>query len=115
MQEKKTIDEYISSFPSDVQIILGHIRKIISETNPDLIETINYWVPTFKLNWKNMVHFWAFKKHISIFPWPEAIEYFSPKLSEYKISKWTIQFSLDKEIPYDLIWEIVRYKKNLEN
>jgi len=42
MQETKTIDEYISSFPSDVQIILGHIRKIISETNPDLIETINY-------------------------------------------------------------------------
>jgi len=42
MQETKTIDDYISGFPNDVQIILQKIRKIISETNPDLIETINY-------------------------------------------------------------------------
>lgn len=111
MQETKTIDDYISSFPSDVQIILQKIRKTIIEANPDLTETINYGVPTFKLAWKNIVHFWAFKKHISLFPWPETIEVFSPKLSPYKISKWTIQFSLDKEIPYELIWEIVRYKK----
>jgi len=112
MQETKTIDDYISGFPSHVQIILQKIRKIIIESNPNLIEMINYWVPTYKLDWKNMVHFWAFKKHISIFPWPEAIEHFSPRLWQYKISKWTIQFSLDKEIPYDLIWEIVRYKIN---
>jgi len=110
MQETKTIDDYISGFPSDVQIILQKIRKIIIESNPNLVGIINYGVPTFKLDWKNMVHFWAFKKHISIFPWPEAIEHFSHRLWQYKISKWTIQFSLDKEIPYDLIWEIVKYK-----
>ncbi|MDD3793913.1 MAG: DUF1801 domain-containing protein [Candidatus Gracilibacteria bacterium] len=112
MQDTKTIDDYISGFPSDVQIILQKIRKIIIESNPDLVEIINYGVPTFKLNGKNMVHFGAFKKHISIFPGPEAIEHFSTRLGQYKISKGTIQFSLDKEIPYDLIGEIVRYKIN---
>ncbi len=50
MQETKTIDDYISSFPSDVQIILQKIRKTIREANPDLTETINYGVPTFKLS-----------------------------------------------------------------
>ena len=85
MQETKTIDDYISSFTSDVQIILQKIRKTIIETNPDLTESINYGVPTFKLSGKNIVHFWGFKKHISLFPWPEAIEIFSAKLSQYKI------------------------------
>jgi len=106
----KTINNYISTFPKDVQIILEKIQKIISETNPDLIETINYGVPTFKLKWKNFIHFWVFKNHISLFPWPEIIEIFSEKLVNYKISKGTIQFSLSEEIPFELIKEIVNYK-----
>gem|GEM_PF-5825521 len=50
MQETKTIDDYISGFPSDVQIILQKIRKIIIESNPNLVGIINYGVPTFKLD-----------------------------------------------------------------
>jgi len=42
MQETKTIDDYISGFSSDVQIILQKIRKIIIESNSDLVEIINY-------------------------------------------------------------------------
>lgn len=106
----ETINNYISTFSKDVQIILKKIQKLISETNPDLIETINYGVPTFKLKWKNFIHFWAFKNHISLFPWPEIIEIFSEKLANYKISKWTIQFSLSEEIPFEIIKEIVEYK-----
>jgi uncharacterized protein YdhG (YjbR/CyaY superfamily) len=57
MKKTKTIDEYISTFPKEVQIILKNIRKIIQEINKDLSESINYGIPTFKLKKKNFFHF----------------------------------------------------------
>lgn len=114
MQTPQTIDEYIANFPENISILLEKIRKLISDSTQNLTETINYWVPTFKLKNKNFIHFWAFKTHISLFPWPETIKYFEKKLENYVISKWTIQFDLKKEIPFVLIQEIVDYKNREE-
>jgi uncharacterized protein YdhG (YjbR/CyaY superfamily) len=35
-------------------------------------------------------------------------------LSQYKTSKWAIQFTLDKPIPFDLIEKIIKFRV-LEN
>jgi uncharacterized protein YdhG (YjbR/CyaY superfamily) len=58
----KTIDEYIKSFPVDVQIILKNIRRTIQQAAPEATETISYQIPTFKLH-GNLVHFAPFKNH----------------------------------------------------
>ncbi len=42
----KTIDEYISHFPHDVQEILDKIRVAIRKAAPDAEETIRYQMPT---------------------------------------------------------------------
>ncbi|NUJ97580.1 hypothetical protein HGA92_02200 [Candidatus Gracilibacteria bacterium] len=114
MQTPQTIQDYISQFPQDIQIILENIKKLISETNPQLTQSINYGIPTFKHKGKNFVHFGAFKDHIGFFPGPKTIEKFKSDLQDFKISKGTIQFSLDKKIPYDLIQKIVDYKNKEE-
>lgn len=46
----KNINEYIGSFPPNVQKILEKLRKTIQEAAPKAEETINYGIPTFKLN-----------------------------------------------------------------
>jgi len=51
----RDIDDYIASFPSDVQEILKQICPTIRETAPDDVETIKYQMPTFVMN-KNLVH-----------------------------------------------------------
>ena len=107
----ETIDEYISEFPKDIQEKLEKIRKTIQETTPEATEKISYGIPTFYLN-GNLVHFAAYEKHIGFYPAPSGIENFKDELSEYKTSKGTIQFPLDKEIPYDLIKEIVKFRVN---
>jgi len=61
----ETIDEYIKTFLRDVQSILIKIRQTIKKAAPEAIETISYQMPTFKLNGKNLVHFAAFKNHIT--------------------------------------------------
>ena len=110
----KTIDEYIALFSKDVRNILEALRKAIRDVAPQAEEGISYQIPTYKLN-GNLVHFAAFKDHISFFPTSSGVEAFKEKLKSYKTSKGTIRFPLDEPIPFDLIEEIVRFrvKENL--
>ena len=110
----KTIDEYIAGFPDDVQAKLQQIRQTVREAAPEAQETIKYQMPTFTLK-GNLVHFAAFKQHIRFYPAPTGIEEFQAELSAYKGAKGSVQFPLDKPIPYDLIGRIVRFrvKENL--
>ena len=105
----KTIDEYISTFPSGVQKILSQLRETIRELAPEAEETINYGIPTFKLN-GNLVHFAAFKNHIGFYPTPSAIDAFNKELSPYKHAKGSVQFPIEKPIPFDLVRKIVKYR-----
>ena len=105
------IDEYIDGFPSEIQDILESLREVIKETAPQAEETINYGIPTFKLN-GNLVHFAAFKKHIGFYPTPSAVEAFQKDLLPYETSKGTVRFPIDKPIPFDLIKRIVKFRVN---
>jgi uncharacterized protein YdhG (YjbR/CyaY superfamily) len=58
-KEFRTIEEYINTFPEDVQIILGKIKQTILRAAPEAIEAISYGIPTFKLNGKYLVYFAA--------------------------------------------------------
>jgi uncharacterized protein YdhG (YjbR/CyaY superfamily) len=109
MKEYNNIDQYISVFPENIQIKLQEIREVIKKSAPEAIETINYQMPTFKLN-GNLVHFAAYKNHIGFYPGPRAIEVFKEKLSKYKTTKGTIQFRLDEPIPFEIIDEIVKFR-----
>lgn len=109
-----TMDEYIAGFPADVEEILEKIRDTIRKAAPGAQEAINYGIPTFTLN-GNLVHFAAFKKHIGFYPTPTGIEAFKEELSAYEMAKGSVQFPLDKPIPYPLISRIVKFrmKENL--
>lgn len=110
----KTIDEYIATFPKNVQIILEELRQAIRESAPAAEETISYQMPAFKLN-GILVWFAAFKNHVGFYPKTSAIEAFKEELSGYETSKGTIRFPINKPIPFNLVKKIVRYrvKENL--
>ena len=104
-----TIDEYIETFPQDVQDILEQLRQTIQQAAPEAEEAISYQMPTFKLH-GNLVHFAAFKHHIGFYPTPSPIEAFAEELSPYKVSKGAIQFPKDQPLPLDLISRIVQHR-----
>jgi len=103
------IDTYIASFPPEIRKELEKIRIVIKKAAPEAMEAISYGMPTFKLK-GNLVHFAAFTNHIGFFPTPKPIEVFSKELAEYVTSKGTIRFPLNKQIPYDLIAAIVKFR-----
>ncbi len=104
-----TIDEYIAGFPPDVQEILQKIRTTIRQAAPKAQETISYRMPTFKLN-GNLVYFAGFKNHIGFYPIPSGMKKFRQELSAYPQGKGSVQFPLDKPIPYRLISQIVKFR-----
>jgi uncharacterized protein YdhG (YjbR/CyaY superfamily) len=108
MKEKK-IDRYIKKFPKNVQIKLENIRKTIKKQAPDAEEAISYQIPTFKLN-GNLVHFAAYKNHISFFPTSSGVRAFKREISKYNHSTGTIQFPIDKPMPLNLIKRIVKFR-----
>lgn len=105
-----TVDGYIESFPADIQKILMEIRAIIKKKAPEAVESISYGMPGYKTNKKPLVYFAAFKNHIGFYATPTGHSKFAKELSEYKQGKGSVQFELDKPIPYELITRIVEFR-----
>ncbi|HEQ98147.1 MAG TPA: hypothetical protein ENO22_02255 [candidate division Zixibacteria bacterium] len=105
----RTIDEYISAFPKDIQQIMEKLRATIRRAAPDAEEAIKYGIPTFVLH-KNLVHFAAFQNHIGFYPEPSGILAFKKELAEYKTARGSVQFPLDQKLPYKLVERIVKFR-----
>jgi uncharacterized protein YdhG (YjbR/CyaY superfamily) len=105
----RNTDEYIADFSPEVQTILNTLRAVIKEAAPDADEKISYQMPTYALR-GNLVHFAAYKSHIGFYPAPSGIEAFKDELSAYKGAKGSVQFPIDKPLPYELISRIVKFR-----
>ena len=83
------------------------IRKIVKEEAPEAIEKIAYGIPTFVFH-GNLIHFAGYDTHIGLYPGSGPIREFAKELSDYKTSKGTVQFPLDKPLPLELIRKITK-------
>jgi len=106
----KSVDEYIISFPPEVQLLLEGVRATIKENAPLATESIAYGMPAYKVCGKPLVYFAGFTKHIGFYATPTGHSAFSKELSRYKQGKGSVQFPLDEPIPYHLIASIVRFR-----
>jgi uncharacterized protein YdhG (YjbR/CyaY superfamily) len=106
-----SIDEYIQSWPVDVQKKLTQIRKLVKSVAPEAQEKISYQMPAFFLH-GNLVYFSAFKNHIGFYPGSGRIVFgtFKKELAKYKSGKGSVQFPLDEKLPLALIKRIVKYR-----
>lgn len=105
-----TLDEYIASFPKDVQAVLEKMRRTIAKAAPDAEEVISYQMPAFRGK-KVLIFFSAWKEHYSLFlPSSRALQAFQPRLSKYEVHKATIKFRKTDPIPYDLIRDMTRFR-----
>jgi uncharacterized protein YdhG (YjbR/CyaY superfamily) len=103
------IDEYIASFPKEVQPLLQQMRKTIIAAAPKAAEVISYGMPAYK--YKGMlVYFAGYEKHIGFYATPTGHEAFKKELSIYKTGKGSVQFPLDKALPVSLIKKIVQFR-----
>lgn len=115
MKKANNIDEFISAYPKDVQVILKDLRKFIQDRVPEAKEKIAYGIPTFTFH-GNLVHFSAYENHIGFYPGAAPIAEFAKDLKAYETSKGTVRFPIHKPLPYKLIGKLVdnAVKRNLD-
>lgn len=104
----QSIDEYIAAQDEAIQLVLMEIRTIIKSAIPEAEERISWSMPTY---WKgkNIIHFAASKKHLSVYPGDEAISAFIEELADYDVSKGTIRIHYDQPLPKELIRRIAKW------
>ncbi len=112
MKSPETISEYIQNESADVQKVLKKMRSIIKKAAPKAKEKLAWGMPTFHQE-GNLVHFAAFKNHLSLFPGAEALSHFKKALTAYQTSKGTLQFQYGTSIPSALVTKIVKYNLKL--
>jgi ribosomal protein L37AE/L43A len=71
----ETVDEYILAQDADIREQLQRVREAIRDELPDAAEKISWSMPTW-WNGRNIIHFAAQKKHIGLYPGPEAVAFF---------------------------------------
>jgi len=105
------IDEYIESQPPILQDILRKVRVTIRESAPCAVEKMAWQMPTF---WQggNLIHFYAQKKHLGIYPGALADlpDNLTERLAGYTKTKGAIHFPYDKPIDYGLIADITKWR-----
>jgi len=111
-----SVDEYIATFPEEIQKILEELRATIKASAPEAEEKISYQMPTFALK-GNLVHFAAWKNHIGFYPTSSGTQAFKHELSIYEGAKGSVKFPIEKPLPLELISKIVKFRvaENLKN
>ena len=115
MPSFETIDDYIANQPKEAQKTLKELRAIIKEAAPDAVEVLNYKVPSFTLvpggKRDQQIMMAGYAKFVGFYPFPTTIEKFAKELKDYKKGKGSVQFSLNKPLPKDLIIRMVKFRK----
>lgn len=104
-----TVDAYLRSFPEPTRTILEKVRQAIHRAAPDAVETMSYGIPTFNRNSKHLVFFAGWKHHIALYPVPAGDSAFQQAIAPYKKARGTLQFPLNKPVPYDLVERTVSF------
>jgi uncharacterized protein YdhG (YjbR/CyaY superfamily) len=102
-QRFASVDEYIESFPADVQVILQEVRRTIREVVPAAVETISYHIPTVMLDGVMLLCFAGWKHHVSVYPAHTGNDEFERELAPYRSGRSTLKFPIRESIPYDII------------
>lgn len=111
MIKTKSVDEYIGSFPPEVQKTLQRIRVTIKKAVPEAEETMGYGVASFRLDGKPLIYYAAFKNHIGVYPVPKAEGKLAEEIKNHQTGKGTMRFPLDQPMPFDLIKKVVQRRE----
>jgi uncharacterized protein YdhG (YjbR/CyaY superfamily) len=104
-----TVLDYIEQYPQDIKEILLKLRGIIKKTIPNSEELIRWGMPSYYINNRPFLNFAAQKNHLGLYG--TIPEPFKDKLKPYKCTKTGIQFPYKQPIPYNLITEMIKFKK----
>jgi uncharacterized protein YdhG (YjbR/CyaY superfamily) len=101
-----TVEAYLAGLPEDVRPVLDEVRATIRRALPEAGERISYGMPTATLDGRSVIHYAAWKTHISVYPVPDGDADFEAEIAPYRSGPGTLRFPLDRPLPYQLIGRV---------
>ena len=102
------MDDYLADVPEPDRAALERIRRVVKELVPQAEEGKSYGMPALKYNKRPLVGFVAAKKHLSLFPFsPAVIDALTDRLDGFELSKGTIRFTAEHQLPDDVLRDVV--------
>lgn len=103
------VEAYLAKVPEPARTTLKKMRAMIKAAAPkEAIEELSYGVPAFRYK-GGLVGYAAFKKHCSFFPMQASLtDAMKDELKDYRTSKGTLQFGVDKPLPAALVKKMVK-------
>jgi uncharacterized protein YdhG (YjbR/CyaY superfamily) len=103
-----SVEEFLAAVPEPQRSALEDLRKVIRSAAPGATELINYGVPMFRLDGRNLVSFAAAKDHCSFYVQsPAVVEAHAAELKGFKTTKGSVSFTPGKPIPPALVTKLV--------
>jgi uncharacterized protein YdhG (YjbR/CyaY superfamily) len=102
------MDDYLADVAEPDRAALERIRRVVKELVPQAEEGKSYGMPALKYNKRPLVGFVAAKKHLSLFPFsPAVIDALTDRLDGFELSKGTIRFTAEHQLPDDVLRDVV--------
>jgi len=105
----KTVEKYLARVAEPARSTLNKVRATIDSVVPkETSEVISYGIPAFKTPNGMLIWYAAFSDHCSLFPTASVIKAFKKELKDYRVSKGTVHFPVDKPFPAALLKKMVK-------
>lgn len=107
----EVVTKYIENVQPEYKKMLVHMRKLVLDNVPEVVEVISYGMPLYKYNGKMSVGFAAFKKHCSfIIGGSEGSKILAKELESFKGTKAIIHFTPDHQIPDSVLRKLIKIR-----
>jgi len=63
-----TVDDYLDALEPAQRAEYDRVRAVVERLAPGAVAVLSYGMPTFDYRGKHLIHFGAFKHHLSLFP-----------------------------------------------
>ena len=106
----ETVDAYILARDEGIREQLQSVRAVLRRELPDAVEKMSWSMPTYWAG-HNIIHFAAQKRHIGLYPGPDAVAHFAERLEQAgcQYSKGSIQIPYSDALPLGLVAEIAAW------
>lgn len=107
-----SVDEYISSFPEDIQAVLQKVRRTIKKQLPGSREAISYGMPAYYVGDKGyaLVYFSGWKEHVGLYPAYEPKAGQADAFEKYRGTKNSLHIPFKDPFPYEVVEQFVQAK-----
>ncbi|WP_407343113.1 iron chaperone [Pengzhenrongella phosphoraccumulans] len=105
----ESIEAALAATPAPERDALLRVIDIARQIAPQAVDGVSYAVPALMVAGKPLVGVSAAARHLSVYPFsPAAIDTLRAELDGFSVSKGTIRFTVERQLPEALIVRLVQ-------